>query len=476
MRKHENTIPDELRKLVSQILVDENSRPSLDTIVSHPFFKLGHLPETLDSNATTSIPKWTIKPPSPATIKRGYTEGWYKQCEASGVGEYAPGRFFSVVGDSTSSSIYQECEREAEAGKMPIVPIPDGAIYIPFVSNESNGNTGGLENSEDRELSASSSHRIECSVNTKYNIPDHVEPPPRKQRGAELPDPAPSIRARARQRGSSYAETVLTARRPAALRSKAALEEICVPAAGSVAAKPFSRLRPRTNLQPVMENLEAEPKPILINRRPGRPSRTISTRHASRTTSQKNTTQAEAGTSEAVKSIRITSRNTEPVESGLSETVQSTRTTSCTATRLEAVRLATLVTLHEPTPQITTQLPIFVLPSPSTKVAAPRSKKSTDPDGSIMNLYTDPATILARAEELRNNIITALASGYDNSSALRNWNPPTDHVPFVSKWVDYSKKYGIGYVLADGSVGVIINHTDDKPLTHTVVNHGCKYL
>ena len=28
---------------------------------------------------------------------------------------------------------------------------------------------------------------------------------------------------------------------------------------------------------------------------------------------------------------------------------------------------------------------------------------------------------------------------------------------YISKWVDYSNKYGLGYQLTDGSVGVLFN-------------------
>ncbi|KAH8692450.1 kinase-like domain-containing protein [Phaeosphaeriaceae sp. PMI808] len=42
LKQHENDIPDDLHELVSHILVDEHLRPSLDTIVSHNFFKMGY--------------------------------------------------------------------------------------------------------------------------------------------------------------------------------------------------------------------------------------------------------------------------------------------------------------------------------------------------------------------------------------------------------------------------------------------------
>ena len=36
-------------------------------------------------------------------------------------------------------------------------------------------------------------------------------------------------------------------------------------------------------------------------------------------------------------------------------------------------------------------------------------------------------------------------------------DPALTPVTWISKWVDYSDKYGIGYNLSDGSVGVLYN-------------------
>ena len=48
-------------------------------------------------------------------------------------------------------------------------------------------------------------------------------------------------------------------------------------------------------------------------------------------------------------------------------------------------------------------------------------------------------------------------------------DPALTPVSWVSKWVDYSDKYGLGYQLSDGSVGVLFNdatrllmHEDEK--------------
>lgn len=52
-------------------------------------------------------------------------------------------------------------------------------------------------------------------------------------------------------------------------------------------------------------------------------------------------------------------------------------------------------------------------------------------------------------------------------SSLYRVHPPTDmstnpavlsHTPlFISKWIDYSNKYGFGYQLSDNCVGVFFN-------------------
>ncbi|KAF2798632.1 kinase-like protein [Melanomma pulvis-pyrius CBS 109.77] len=432
--KHQNDIPDDLRKLVSQILVDEDLRPSLDSIVSHDFFKLGYLPDILSESVLTSIPKWAVKPPSPMTIKRGYTEAWYKQCKASGVGEYDLGKFFSVVGDFPSSSIYQECEREAESGKMPVVPMPQGAIYVPFVCKTGKGNTGGLENIKEREVSDVSSPLIEASVSTKYNITNAVEPVLSKQGGIERHDRNTIVFSRTRVPAFSHAGSTEAARRPAVSNLKRNAKDTSVAVAKPEAGKSIAQLKPTTT----------EQLPIRL-------SRTPLVRATSRTSSH---------------DIRE--------KAGVTKAVPSTRSTSRTTTQALSTRAATIGhNAPQPTrPGFKSAPP----PLPSANGIPTRSRDLIASNKAHRSLYIDPSTILTQAEALRNNIITALASGYKSSSTFCDSRPITDHLPFVCKWIDYSRKHGIGYVLAAGSVGMIANHTDDMPIMHTVVEHGSKYF
>ena len=45
-------------------------------------------------------------------------------------------------------------------------------------------------------------------------------------------------------------------------------------------------------------------------------------------------------------------------------------------------------------------------------------------------------------------------------------DPASNPVYWISKWVDYSDKYGLGYQLCDNSVGVLFNDTTRLLLTN----------
>lgn len=50
---------------------------------------------------------------------------------------------------------------------------------------------------------------------------------------------------------------------------------------------------------------------------------------------------------------------------------------------------------------------------------------------------------------------------------LRNHPPVRDVVPlFITKWIDYSNKYGLGFQLSDKSVGILFNDHTKISYTH----------
>ena len=87
-------------------------------------------------------------------------------------------------------------------------------------------------------------------------------------------------------------------------------------------------------------------------------------------------------------------------------------------------------------------------------------------------LVTDPSNVLARACKFRDNLAQALSrKGVPSRLAASSHK-----LPYVSKWVDYSRKHGVGYVLEDGGIGCIFNATAEHPVTCVIVRDGYKYL
>lgn len=95
------------------------------------------------------------------------------------------------------------------------------------------------------------------------------------------------------------------------------------------------------------------------------------------------------------------------------------------------------------------------------------------------NLGSDPTTVLQRLIILRDNLEAALStSRQTTASGRREPDADTSKLPFVTRWVDYSRKHGVGYVLNDGTVGCIINAStkNSTPVTHVLVRNGQRWL
>ncbi|KAF2836566.1 hypothetical protein M501DRAFT_1007270 [Patellaria atrata CBS 101060] len=102
-----------------------------------------------------------------------------------------------------------------------------------------------------------------------------------------------------------------------------------------------------------------------------------------------------------------------------------------------------------------------------------KSTRETVPNKELPAVsLTDPVTVLDRVSKLRDTLAQTLSKKTTVSSRA----PPVSRLPFVSKWVDYSRKHGIAYVLEDGTIGCVLNATIRDPVTHVVVRSGYKHL
>ncbi|KAE9975178.1 hypothetical protein BLS_002732 [Venturia inaequalis] len=486
--KHQNDISNDLRDLVSSLLVHEDERPSPDQIVSHAFFKTNFVPEILESSCTTRKPVFpSIKPPSAETIRRGYSDSWLKVCKQSGVGEYAPGKTFPLHGKKLVS-VVKDCEKEMTAGKAPMVPIPEGTVYLPFPErvNILESRLSQLsEISEERDSSGEGRQLTEINPSDRSNktVPRSMGPPPPRHHlqenvdpiQASMAPPATIKRTNSRKtRPEAEAETRPSASRqqpreqaapaqprprPTSLRHAPRGEADRVePLVSEIAAKPSSRQtsreqpaeaksRPRSIQYVPREEVErkdfVEERPLIL-REPTRRERPVVRTQAI------NSRPRQISREEAPAHAEAVSRPSPPLVS---------------APPLRRARSVRTVSANDEA--------VAKKPAAIDVISIPDDSPSESEENSIPETsFTDPAVVLARAAKLRDNIASALAG--KSSLPRRASTPP--RLPFVSKWVDYARKHGVGYVLEDGSVGCLFNATSRHRVTHVVVNNGYSHL
>jgi myosin I len=428
-------------------------------------------------------------------MRRGYSDTWFKLCKVSGVGEYAPGRLFSVAG-LVNSSIVKDVEREIKAGKAPTVPITQGTIYLPFISERKDKTqTVGTNLSEIAEessaaSSANGSQLAEISANDrvvkpvrtikamasqklKENIPptstnadkqEQAERPTRpatalrrarsnKGRPDEFRKVEPTITMPKRsQRVPSHSKPVQSLPSPAetedevenlvkakALRPNARSRTTSQednPNVG-IHTQPAKSMRSRTASKEDSNGVESLAKPIRSTAR-------------SRVTSREEHPQAEVPPVKAPSSLL----NERPIRPNASRTATYNRSND-NAAQPRADRKDKEQTRSE------AQQPIVQESLPTSPVVDVQGLRNTD-----------PSTVLAMATKLRSNLLSALT----NKTSSIKGKEKTQTLPFVTKWVDYAKKHGIGYILSDGTVGCVFNATASQSVRHVLVRDGSFHL
>jgi myosin-1 len=408
LAKFANEITDDLRDIVSLLLVHEDDRPTPDQIVAHPFFKLGHIPLQLESACTSRVPKWPKnRPPTASAIRRGYTEEWWEMCKASAVGEYEPGKSFGALGNRRNKTVARDCQKEIESGKQPNIPFAMDTVYLPFPARTHwpFQAAGGLsEIPEEKESSSEGRALVEGTGN------DRTKGRPARIVGKEeIPPTLKENQTPVQELELETTKKVLE-KAPTRMRSVRKISNPGRVTAASATTVPLRVPREtRTTLQRTRSTKEVtkekeDPAPeVKENIRPIQ--RTRSTREAPK---EKEPLVVE------VKPVRVVKTSARVAEKSERLVAQTSRTKT-------AIPLRTL---------------------------------------SIELPATDPVTVLARLYTFHDNIARALEKKPSNSKRDK-----VPNLPFVSKWVDYSRKYGVGYVLEDGSVGCLATATARHPVT-----------
>jgi hypothetical protein len=344
----ENFISDETKDLVSALLQAPEKRPDPDTIVQHPFFTCGWLPQSEEMT-----PSLREKQPDPSQflsvgVRAGrstlYLRNLKKLCIKCEVGPWNPS-------PKHHTSTYREVEAEEKAGLTPLVPLSEDIVYRPF--------------------------------------------------DEWLREQAENVKERADEAASAVE----------------ALEKILSPVL-------VSRL----------ENLPSSSRPTqnFAAQQRGRPPSTVNS--LSRIA---NTRQPAKESARGL--LTIPSRHSKPrqAENQVAEEVAD----------VEDRLAADLVNHLNPAPakreSKETDAPTISLPI-SASLFHPRERLEALPN-------TKPENILEGLRRLQTELDRALNS---RSIAIESKAPPPEP-SFVVKWVDYTNKFGLGFILNNGSVGCI---------------------
>ena len=455
--KTSNDISTDLRDLVSSLLVHEDDRPGPDQIVSHAFFKMAFIPDQLDSSCTTKKPAWNVRPPNAETIQRGYSASWLRLCQVSGVGEYAPGRVFSLGNGKRIVSVVKDVEKEIQAGRAPVVPIPRDTVYLPYPDCTNLPHPKELSEIVEEHESSSDGNRLsETSGNARTSKLDRI-----------------------------LAEKYLRAER---------LKENMEPAGASEPPKPTEVKRTgsgRRKKQEEVQNVKVEE--IAVESNPVETEKRVRSRQASKSGAAESKTLpsrqiSKQNLAEAATSSRQASREQPSETPALARqasrrgkqvrvdsvmlskpTVQAEGTTARTVSRTDRVPSSRIPSRETGTLR---EAPVRKVQEQIVTISSDESTPPSSSSDSSLVPFTDPASVLARASQLRDNIASALKGRY--SAAKRSAKGPK--LPFVTKWVDYSRKLGVGYVLNDGCIGCIMTATSRHPVTNVVVRNGFAYL
>lgn len=466
----------DLRQLVGSLLVPEEERPIPDQIVSQNFFKIAFVPSSIPASAREKAPKWPeVTIPSPEVVRRGYSDTWWAICKESGVGSYAEGRNFKLNGGKRVKSIVHDMAAEAQLGLTPTMPIPKDVVYTSTVTNWDAPNSSLQEEEVCQEIPIDTRRLKEISHNEVANDRKTAGTLSRAARDAELMPPpsragrSATVRKAARtiseEKERSKSRGRVSEDEPAPIRmSKTRPTVSTMQTLKETSASSSSYQSAKT--QPA--NDEAKEKPVRAGTVKRSADASLARRPRARTTKERPKSPEVFGPLATLDELKAVSplkksrkKQTEPEVVEILSDPEPEPSKSRGSSK--DVDIADAVLTLPPPPSMAKTLP------------KPRNASASRPEPNNVS-GTDPDTVLARLSTFRDNLSAAI----QNKPTSRQSPIDSESLPFVSRWVDYSRKHGVGYVLADGTVGCIINastkYSPPSPVTHVLVRSGQKWL
>lgn len=505
----------DLRELVSSLLVPEEQRPLPDQIVSHSFFRIAFVPNSIPESARTRIPEWpAVTIPSPDIIRRGYSDTWYSLCKESGVGEVSPGNCFPVNKGRRIKSVVYDIAKEETLGKTPTMPIPKDVVYTSSV-NDLDGkpvapqshlqsSVRGMKEISHNEV-ASSRPRLHTE---RYHKDAELMPPPRAPtrtaRTGSIRKAARTISEEAAKSsetvkiasdsssGPSSSATLRVGRtRPAPVASNSApavptaLKESNKSSTTSSTSYQTAKSHQAPEEQGEQTALTKRSADASLARRPRGTTRAVKERAASPVDSFPAQIAPESMAKIARERSKPANNNLGPFATleELKDTLPHTSRLKKKAAAPEIIEIHSDVESSDKD-EIPASGTLRLSRPPQMTRKLPQPQRRHTPEDIHSSIpSTHPSTVLANLAAFRDNLASALSKSSlaAKTASSTHRHTSTESLPFVSRWVDYSRKHGVGYVLSDGTVGCIINasakpNAPATPVTHVLVRNGQRWL
>ncbi|PWY89205.1 Pkinase-domain-containing protein [Aspergillus heteromorphus CBS 117.55] len=504
-----NHIPDDAKSLVSSCLnLAEEERPDPDDIVEHPFFRMydGCIPKRLDPSCCLSRPIW-IRPDEPRGDRMmfgnsleydeklsGYIEHVddptqrYLICRAAfytlcGVGRKPDGTARKAAGKNCAKSAYAECLAEEEKGFQPVIPLPEDIVYrYPHepVGDWSDPDSLLLtrrdgSSFDDSVLSRKSSASARSNAASLTRTQAALAAA--QQRRKESQSHAATLRQQAvTGRGSVRKIAICDPVAPARTVSDGTEEDI-VPS-GGLADRPIRTRRGVAASHGSLRDLDRNIAPQVV-----KSSTAPAMLAIGKTRSQ---TRSQSRRLEATQEPCPPPVKERSVSAALDDLPVRPRQPSVRSVpKLEARDgLKQREDLRLPKEDLTDTRSTR---SEALSQAVSRSGSKTAPSGSkprsslgIHPLFhvEDPCEVLpgTSLEDVNADLRHMLSNMVPHSAARRRAGLRRPPHAYVIKWVDYTNRYGIGYVLDDGSVGCVFKAENGQPASGVVVRDGERHI
>lgn len=457
-------ISEEAKHVVASMLQEAHMRPDPDAIVEHPFFVTGYMPTPADM--TTRLrelpPDGDIfyQHPVSRRIQTQSLETLKEMCDTCNVGPWNPTKF-------VSKPVWREMAAEEQAGLTPAIPLSEEIVYRPFENwlqeNQlfQGGSSTGANSSSRYGTQKQQQTQQLLPVTSSSSVPSLSVPP------------QPPLA----EWSTQTATVVANAMEASAQRSSAA----------AMPMAPSSLLRAPPQSFAAQQRAQGRPTRSSAQAEAAQAAPTTTTTLTSTTTTATLPTSTSTGIlSEAPAPglvRRPSARRDIPLGNGLSlqareQRAAATKTTSTIPTSRSRTLLpsskpsATMSSIEKRTTTRTAGLATAESAPTIGATSAPTVTKITNREDLVpgmerLSLFnpseiqeripnSEPDTVLLRLRKLQTELDRAL-----NARTMAFISPTRDKAhatppQIVVKWVDYTNKFGLGYILNDGSIGCIL--------------------